>query len=50
VFVENHRLLSGIDIVPYKINQISKLYWIQMQMGGAYTMVRHAGLNVVNKR
>jgi len=32
VFVENHGLLSGIDIVTYTINQPLKLCWIQMQM------------------
>ena len=49
VFVENHGLLSGNNIVPYLINQQLKLCWIQMQkMGGTYTIVQHhAGLNVV---
>ena len=48
VFVENHGLLSGIDIVAYSFNQPLKLCWIQMQIGGAYTMVQHmhAGLLV----
>jgi hypothetical protein len=39
VFVENHVLLSGSDIVQYLINQPLKLCWIQMQMGGAHTLV-----------
>jgi len=47
VFVENHGLLSGIDIVPYSINQPLKLCLIQILMGGTYTMVQYVGLNVV---
>jgi hypothetical protein len=47
MFVENHDLLSGIDIVPFLINQPLKLCWIQMKMGEAYTMVQRLGLNVV---
>ena len=47
VLVENHGLLSGINIVPYSINQPLQLCKIQMQMSGAYTVVQHAGLNVV---
>jgi hypothetical protein len=43
VFVENHGLLSGIDMVQYSINQSLKLYCIQIQMGGTYTMVQLAG-------
>ena len=43
--VENHCLLSGIDIVPYSVNQSLKL--CRMQMGWAYTMVQHVGLSIV---
>jgi hypothetical protein len=44
VFVENHGLLSGIDMVQYSINQPLKLCPNLMQMGGAFTMVQHTGL------
>ena len=47
LLVENHGLLSGINIVPYSINQPLQLCKIQMQMSGAYTVVQHVGLNVV---
>ena len=47
MFVEIHGLLSRINIVPYSINQPLKLRWIQMQMGGAYTMKQHPGLHVI---
>jgi hypothetical protein len=47
VSVENHGLSSGIDIVSYVINQPLKLCWIQPQMGGAYNMLQHEGLNAV---
>ena len=46
LFVENLSLLSGIYIVPCSIIHPLKLLWIQMQMGGSYTMVQHAGLYV----
>ena len=48
VFVENHGLLYGIDIVPYSINQTLKLL-SQMQMDSAnvITIVQHRGLNVL---
>ena len=47
VFIESHGLLSGFDIILYPINQSLKLYCIQIQMGGTYTMVQLAGPNVV---
>ena len=49
VFVKNHCLLyvSGTDMVSYSINQPLRLCWIQMQMGGAYDMIQHAGLIVI---
>jgi hypothetical protein len=43
VFIESHGLLSGLDIILYSINQSLKLYCIQIQMGGTYTMVQLAG-------
>jgi len=43
MFVENHGLLFELDIVPYSINQPSRLCWIKMQIWGGYTMVQHAG-------
>jgi len=46
-FAENDGLLFGIDIVPYSINKLLKLYWIQMQMGGSYAMEQHAEYNGV---
>ena len=46
MFVENNGVLSGIDSVPYSIIQSLKLYWIQMQMSEAYSMVQQAGLNL----
>jgi len=36
VFIENHGLLSGIDVVAYSFNKPLNLCWIQMQMGVAY--------------
>ena len=47
MFVENHGLLSAIDIVPCMINQPLKLGCIQPQMDGAYNMSQHEGLNAV---
>ena len=48
VLVEKHGLLSRIDIVLWLIHQLWKLCWTQMQMGGAYAMVQHGGLNIVS--
>jgi len=48
VFVENHGLLYGIDIVPYSINQTLKLLnQMQMDRPNAITIVQHRDLNVV---
>jgi hypothetical protein len=43
VFAENHGLVSVIDIVPYSSKPPLKLGCIEMQIGGAYTMVQHQG-------
>jgi len=32
VFVENHGLLFELEIVPYSINQPSRLCWIKMKI------------------
>jgi hypothetical protein len=50
VFVENHGILFGIDIVQYSVNLSLKLCLIQMHVGRAYTIVELAGLNVVPYR
>ena len=47
MLAENHGILFGIDIAPYIVNQPLKLFLIQRQMGGAYAMVQHTGMNVV---
>ena len=49
MLVENHGILSGIDkcTILTMLKQPLKLCWIQMQMGGAYIIVQHGGLNVV---
>ena len=49
MFVENQGILSGIDkcTILTILKQPLKLCWIQMQMGGAYIIVQHGGLNVV---
>ena len=50
MFVENHGILFGIDIVQYSVNLSLKLCLIQMHVGRAYTIVELAGLNVVPYR
>jgi len=40
VFVENHVLLSGINSVPYSINQPLNFVESKIQMCGANTMVQ----------
>jgi len=40
VFVENHFILSGINSVPYPINQPLNFVESKIQMGRAYTMVQ----------